>query len=410
MKPILLLGIDEFTMVLTVDKSQLDGIGDWSPVAINVVNLFVHMTELETVFGQEAPLTGKLPQGYTVGYQYGDNPFYFAIAYHPENIQMGIVVKFSAYAWAHYCHEWASLHQSPMTIKQFCSLTETDDFQSRLSRIDFTADFQNYNFTVDDLYRHLTDGSWIIQNADGKKNPSGLSAHEVNKIVETFYVGSKKGNTRLFMRVYDKRREQMEQPSFRYEEALAVESWVRFEAVFKGKYAHQITDSIREELGSDEQSMKAFIASKLLEKYRFVDVETEEYADLTVALLNVVNAGDHDFSRLRLESPRDSELIRSIQYLMFNSGLFTTMFKCDAIWGNNSGIELLQRMAAVYLRGRHPPDDAVRWVTLHRKEMLKRTLLELFTEIDTTIDTTQEAMQKETTTTPPTANDDSPRS
>lgn len=406
MEPTLLLGIDEFTMVLTVDKSQLDDIRDWSPVAINVINRFSQMTELETVFGQETPLTGKIPQGYTIGYQYGDNPFYFAIAYHPENVQMGIVVKFSAYAWAHYCHEWARLHQSPMTIKQFCLLTVTDDFQSRLSRIDFTADFQNYNFTVDDLYRHLTDGSWIIQNADGKKNPSGLSAHEVNKIVETFYVGSKKGNTRLFMRVYDKRREQMEQPSFRYEEALTVESWVRLEAVFKGKYAHQITDSIRDELGSDEQSMKAFIASKLLDKYRFVDVETEEYADLTVALLNVVEAGEYDFSRLRLESPRDSELIRSIQYLMFNSGLFTTMFKCDAIWGNNSGIELLQRMAAVYLRGRHPPDDAVRWVTLHRKEMLKRTLIELFTKIDTT----QEAMQKETTTTPPTANGDSPHS
>ncbi|MFD1430220.1 replication initiation factor domain-containing protein [Lacticaseibacillus mingshuiensis] len=406
MEPTLLIGIDEFTMVLTVDKSQLDDIRDWSPVAINVINRFSQMTELETVFGQETPLTGKIPQGYTIGYQYGDNPFYFAIAYHPENVQMGIVVKFSAYAWARYCHEWARLHQSPMTIKQFCLLMVTDDFQSRLSRIDFTADFQNYNFTVDDLYRHLTDGSWIIQNADGKKNPSGLSAHEVNKIVETFYVGSKKGNTRLFMRVYDKRREQMEQPSFRYEEALAVESWVRLEAVFKGKYAHQITDSIRDELGSDEQSMKAFIASKLLEKYRFVDVETEEYADLTVALLNVVDAGEHDFSRLRLESPRDSELIRSIQYLMFNSGLFTTMFKCDAIWGNNSGIELLLRMAAVYLRGRHPPDDAVRWVTLHRKEMAKRTLFELFAEIDTT----QEAIQKETTTTPPTADGDSPRS
>lgn len=53
-----------------------------------------------------------------------------------------------------------------------------------------------------------------------------------------------------------------------------------------------------------------------------------------------------------------------------------------------------------------PPDDAVRWVTLHRKEMAKRTLFELFAEIDTT----QEAIQKETTTTPPTADGDSPRS
>lgn len=257
-----------------------------------------------------------------------------------------------------------------------------------LSRIDFTADFQNVDFTVDDLYRHLTDGTWIVQNADGKKNPSGLSAHEVNKIVETFYVGSKKGNTRLFLRVYDKRREQIEQPSFRYEEALSVESWVRLEAVFKGIYAHQITDSLRNELDDDEPSLKAFIASKLLEKYRFVDAETEEYADLTKMLIRVVE--DNEFSRLRLESPRDSELIQSIQYLMFNSGLFTAMYKCDALWGHNSGIELLLRMAAVYLRGRHPPDDAIRWVAIHRKEMEKRTLAELFDEIDAN----QEAMKK----------------
>lgn len=402
MEPTLLLGIDEFTMVLTVEKSKIDDIGSWPLIALDTIKKFVEMTDIKVIFGKQAQLIGKVPQGYTIGYQFGDNPFYFAIAYHPDNVQMGIVIKFSAYSWSYYCHEWTLVHHSPMNIKQFASLTVSDEFHSRISRIDFTADFQNVDFTVDDLYRHLTDGTWIVQNADGKKNPSGLSAHEVNKIVETFYVGSKKGNTRLFLRVYDKRREQIEQPSFRYEEALSVESWVRLEAVFKGIYAHQITDSLRNELDDDEPSLKAFIASKLLEKYRFVDAETEEYADLTKMLIRVVE--DNEFSRLRLESPRDSELIQSIQYLMFNSGLFTAMYKCDALWGHNSGIELLLRMAAVYLRGRHPPDDAIRWVAIHRKEMEKRTLAELFDEIDAN----QEAMKKETITTPPTANGDSP--
>ena len=40
------------------------------------------------------------PQGYTVAYQYGDNPFYFAVAYHPSHPKMGVIVKFSAYSWA----------------------------------------------------------------------------------------------------------------------------------------------------------------------------------------------------------------------------------------------------------------------------------------------------------------------
>lgn len=401
MNPILLLGIDEFTMVLTISKTKITTMGEWSNIAIKCIKKFSQMTDLENVFGKQEPLESKTPQGYTMGYQYGNNPFYFAIAYHPDNIQMGIVVKFSAYAWAYYCEQYQSYYQKPMNIKQFLTVTDTDDFHSRLSRIDFTADFQNWNFTVDDIYRHITDGSWIIKTAEGKKNPSGLSAHEINKVVETFYVGSKRGNTRLFLRVYDKYLEQMEQPSFRYEEALSVSSWVRLEAVFKGKYAHQITESIRTELNYEETALKAFIASKMLEKYRFVSIDDNMYAQPTIALVNAVE--DYQFGRLRLESPRDNELVKSIRHLMKTSGLYTTMYKCDEIWGENAGMELIWRLAHAYQFWNHPSDDAIRWVNIHRKEMKKRTLQELFMDVGINQEVVQKN-KKETITTPPKAN------
>ncbi|WP_054746438.1 hypothetical protein [Amylolactobacillus amylophilus] len=142
MEPTLLLGIDEFTMVLTVEKSKIDDIGSWPLIALDTIKKFVEMTDIKVIFGKQAQLIGKVPQGYTIGYQFGDNPFYFAIAYHPDNVQMGIVIKFSAYSWSYYCHEWTLVHHSPMNIKQFASLTVSDEFHSRLVELTLPLTFR----------------------------------------------------------------------------------------------------------------------------------------------------------------------------------------------------------------------------------------------------------------------------
>ena len=115
MNPIIFVGIDELTAVLTADKTHIKSLADWEQRAEKIIAELSRLANLERIFGVKKDLDGKPPQGYTVAYQYGDNPFYFAVAYHPSCPKMGVIVKFSAHSWATYCQ------LGQMNIKRFLS-------------------------------------------------------------------------------------------------------------------------------------------------------------------------------------------------------------------------------------------------------------------------------------------------
>lgn len=357
-----LVGVDELTVVLSADKTLLKGLADWKPKAESMIKEFSCLANLESIFGTQKELDGKPPQGYTAAYQYGDHPFYFAVAYHPECPKMGVIVKFSAYSWA----EYSRIGQT--NIKRFLDSIQSKSYRVRLSRVDFTVDYQNWDISVDDIYQKLTDKCLEIRDHKGKINHSEINGHETDGIASTFYVGSKKTGTRLFLRVYDKKTEQVEQKGFRYKEALHTKSWVRFEAVFKGDYAHQLTDII---MGTGEEKLKDLIACKVAEKYRFYDLENEKYTDFTTALCE---KPEEDFPRLRLESPRDNDLIRSLKHLVNGSGLFSTLYKCDEIWGDESSMTLLECLHDIYKDGYEPNDDIRLWIKKHKDTLEKQSL------------------------------------
>lgn len=94
-------------------------------------------------------------------------------------------------------------------------------------------------------------------------------------------------NTRSFLRIYDKRKEQLTNNGFRIEEANKCRSWIRFEAVYKGSYAHSISETILSEC-MDAVSFNKFIAHTILQKYRFADVNGK-YTRYTTDLLLVAD-------------------------------------------------------------------------------------------------------------------------
>jgi len=53
----------------------------------------------------------------------------------------------------------------------------------------------------------------------------------------------------------------------RYEEALQYDNWVRFEAVYKGNYAHNLSDEL-EAIKSDTE-LKDLLVSALTDRYQF---------------------------------------------------------------------------------------------------------------------------------------------
>ena len=357
-------GIDELTVVLPNSEPLLQGLTEWEKKAENIIKEFSQLANLEHIFGKQKELEGTPPQGYTNAYQYGDNPFYFAVAYHPLCPKMGVIVKFSAHSWAVYCQKGET------NIKRFLCSIKSNTYNTRLSRVDFTVDYQNWDISVNDIYHKLDNKCLEIHNHNGKVNHSEISAYEINGKVSTFYVGSRKEGTRLFLRVYDKKAEQIEQKGFRFKEALNSKSWVRFEAVFKGKYAHQLTDII---MNTEEEKLNCLIADKVAEKYRFYDLESKEYTDFTKALLN---KSERNFPLLRLESPRDNDLLDSLIHLVNGSGLFPVLYKCDETWGNKSSIAVLKFLYDVYIYGYVPNDDVRLWLKKHRGILARQSLEE----------------------------------
>lgn len=357
----LLLGVDELTLVLST-TAEIESPKEWDEIAQNIVNEFTKRANLENIFGVKRESDDTLPQGYTVGYKYGDNPFYFSVAYHPEHAKMGVVVKYSATSWRVYC-AWGKTN-----VKRFLHSVKSNLYNCRLSRIDFAVDYQNWDFSVNDIYQNIKSQHLKIQNYKGIKNPSEVTGHEADGVASTFYVGSRKSGTKLFLRVYDKQQEQIEKGGIRLQEALSTQSWVRFEAVYKGKYAHILTDLIR---NTDEDNLTDLIADKITEKYRFYDMETGEYTDFTKALLEKSKV---DFERLQIDSPRDNDLIGSLYHLISGSGLFSTLYKCDEIWGNEASKELLKYLHGIFKKEYEPNEDIKLWLKKHKNTMEKQSL------------------------------------
>ena len=380
----LLLSVDELTLVLSIDKSSIERIEEWESRAEKIIEEF---EQIENIFGEKKRIHSKMPQGYAVAYMYGDNPFYFAVAYHPSHIIMGIIVKYSAYSWSIYCSK------SGLNVKSFLHAIQSDLYNFRLTRIDFAVDYQNWNLSVDKIYKNLMNGNLEIQDSNGKKNNSTISAYEIDGAAGTFYVGSKKTGTRLFLRVYDKKTEQIEKSGHRCEEAAYTTSWVRFEAVFKGDYAHQLTDIILETNG---ENLPDLIADKITEKYRFYDIGSENYTDYTTAL---IEKSKEDFDKLYLASPRDNDLQGSLLHLVSSSGLFSTLYKCDKIWGDETSTALLKHLYNIYKKYYKPNDDMAIWLKRHEGTLKKQSLdaqIKLLKKIKYSENEDSETRKKET--------------
>jgi len=212
--------VDEFTLVLQSTKRPYS-IEEWPSMAMNIISEFVKLSKIEFVLGTLEAATNSLPQGYSCGFFCKDAPYYFSIAYHNDFIQMGVCIKFSAHAWMEYREQHKLLYNKPVQLHEFSeSIINTDLYTSRFSRVDIAIDFINEGINVNTIYNQLSKKNQIVKTARGRKNNSILSAITKDNITSTFYLGSKGKNIKVFLRVYDKKIEQIETMGIRYEEAV----------------------------------------------------------------------------------------------------------------------------------------------------------------------------------------------
>lgn len=378
-QPKLQLGVDELTLVLQL-KEKVSAL-QWLASVDEILKEFIDRSKIAKLFGSLVTMKDKCPQGYTNGLTVEGYSWYFCIAWHEYLTNMGVCVKFSAHSWAAYQEEYKENFHEPINVAEFLRMVQGDIYNTRLSRIDLVADYKNYGLSLspDILYQKIKDKEYVIQNFKGKEIFHKTSSIENNGSTETFYIGSRKANVKLSLRVYDKKYEQLKKSGFRLQEALECEDWTRFEASYRGTYAHQITDALLKDVHSPSE-LQNFIAHKFMEKFQFYDKKKDDVTDFTDDLAGLMKGTG--FSALRAESARNNSLKKSINYLMNGSGLFPTIYKVGYIWGEDAEEELLDMMYQRYQRRFVPTagdnKDLMHWLDKNAIETRKQSLNDMF--------------------------------
>lgn len=125
---------------------------------------------------------------------------------------------------------------------------------------------------------------------------------------------------------------------------------MRFEAVFKGTYAHQITEQLQQINSEDE--LKRLIAKDISDKYRFFDSDAGDVLKITDDLVGL--AAGTVAGTLSYPGTRDNTLKQSISYLRNNSGLYMIFYKVYSVWGTEGEEKLLKHLKVIYEREYKP--------------------------------------------------------
>lgn len=351
--------VDELTLVLqapVADKLSFKKSSQWVGKAEMMIMTFENLAKFDSIFGSKH-VQGKAPAGYTMCYSYGDHSFYFAIAYNPDNWSMGVVCKFSAESLHYY------LNKAKCQVYDFMRGVKSDEYEMRLSRIDFDVDFFDERFTVNGIYEGIKNHKldvYLQKQQKGKKIFSKKPLHYrgFNKggKVETIYINSPRSG--VSCRIYNKQQEEIELNKSDLDLALE-HKWVRFEAVFKSDYAHNITEKLMQI--TSPKGLSDLILTCWTQKFYFVQTSNNKPAPYTKKMLDALN---DDSYRLFGRMPVDNDLLKRFEYLLEQSGTISTLYKIMAVWGKDDLENALNYMLD-YVLTWQPNDDCKKWLKYH---------------------------------------------
>lgn len=406
-EPTCLLGVDQFTVVLLADFGKDEDLDVWPAKVRAVVDDFVQRSEIEDFFGSMVPMLTKRPQGSSHAMTFDTVSWYFAIAWHMTEPKRGITVAFSAQAWAEYQAAFEEKYQVRMTVADFLRQIQSKRYATRLSRIDITADYLNYGDAVNvhRIYKALEEQDIVVVDHRDINSKRKFSCITNDWNVQTITIGSKKENTPAKLKIYDKRTEQIVKHGFRLDEAKACDSWTRFETSYRGKYAHQISADLLDigksyDTGSEEGTAVyvCYLASKILDKYRFKHTDTGEMAGFTQILQDLAQHGD--FQALRSERPENHTIRESANHLCRQSGLMPLLYKVEDIWGKDAIDDyweyLLLYYKQFYLEKAKVNYRLMKWLRENKSSLQKLPLEHCFADI--AVDTRQGYQHKKKST------------
>lgn len=356
--------IDELTVVLQAtvsEKMTLENNADWQKLANEIIAEFEAKADLKSVLGDRKE-EKSCPQGYDKGRSYGEHSFYFCVAYNENNYSMGVIVKFSAQALAYY------LKSTKKQVYSFLQAIQSDKYDFRLSRCDVDVDFLNEKFNPTSIFNDLKNERVLIYYQKKQKNNKmifvkkscKLQGFAINQEVPTAYLGSVVSDCQL--RIYDKKREQIERNGSKLDYVLKYDSVVRFELALKHDLAHNLTDMLLK-INNDKQ-LNDLILSIFLQKFYFKRAKTDKATIYTKKMQEALKSKQ---AYLLGHVNADNDLLRRFQYLLYSSGTVSTLYKVLAIYGYDDLDQALEYIKN-FVQNWNVNDDCRFWLQKHAND------------------------------------------
>lgn len=348
--------VDELSISFTLTHDfNLDKISDWHIACESFMALLARELEIDS---KPIKVEKKL-SAYDITYHYGlDNPIKFA--FHSVMPRSGMTLKFHSVALGRYLENHScSVYEMLRTIE---ALASKNNLTMRVRRIDLVADFFNEKIpTVNDLYRGLRDESIVIYDKNQNINRSSVNSFENNFSANTIYIGQKKSAER-FLRIYDKRVEQIENGGVHYEKAKNLYQWIRFEASYKGNLATKIGELVKS--CESENDLISFIACQITNRYQFY--RNGKRMELTNKLIQNIES---PVPSPALTYNKDGSLEKLKDYFKIgDSGFQGLLYQIRTLEGEQAMEEYLDSLVDFQLNKYKPSDNVLQKVKRKKEE------------------------------------------
>lgn len=207
--------------------------------------------------------------GYTESFELGGDNGRISVMYNSNRKDMGVLVDFTATGKNLY-ENLAQLYGIKIDWRNLIS-TVCNQYIGHVSRIDIATDLIDYGFSVNTISKNLQQGKYVFLNMIGNRiDRKRYKAIGNMDNVQTLYVGSRKSDA--FLRIYDKKVEQLRADGMYRSIALNCNDWVRVEAEFKHRLAKKMGQLITNYEGNN---MYPYLLGCVLERWSLVIEEKE---------------------------------------------------------------------------------------------------------------------------------------
>lgn len=281
------------------------------------------------------------------------------LGFNSEHDAMGIYIHFSATFFKLYLDTLNI--ESYDLFQQWYRFSFDDNGVKRgssyASRIDVAIDLKNSDVDLNILSEELYSKKLIVKTKTGRINQSKISSYNNDNNIETLYLGTRKSNYKLLLRIYDKKKEQFSNKGNYYQYALLLDSWIRFEMELKKEYSKQSFTLIRK--CESQKELSKLLFSLFLDRYQFYYAATDNHHELTTKFFEFAN---EDINLLDATRPIDTSIYRSAEHIKNNSGLFSTLYKMQYITQDDEIIfEFFDYLLKEYEKYT-PNDDVKKWL------------------------------------------------